>query len=119
MLMHEAMRIINDEPKPMGYMVSFERKEGRFLAGDHFPDKHRGEPLIQTEEEAWVLAPKQPTTDMLYAMAECDGYQRGDRDHPMLTRWEDYWHMALSALTHNAKVTGSPDLSASPRGLPG
>jgi len=28
-------------------------------------------------------------------MAECDGYLRGDPDHPMLTRWEDYWHMAL------------------------
>lgn len=58
MLMREAMRVINDEPKPMGYMVSFERKEGRFLASDHFPDKHRGEPLIPTEEEAWVLARK-------------------------------------------------------------
>lgn len=58
MLMYEAMRVINDEPKPMGYMVSFERKEGRFLAGDHFPDKHRGEALIPTEEEAWALAQK-------------------------------------------------------------
>jgi len=58
MLMHEAMRVINDDPKPMGYMVSFERKEGRFLASDHFPDKHRGEPLIPTEEEAWALAQK-------------------------------------------------------------
>lgn len=57
MLMHEALRIIN-EPKPMGYMVSFERKEGLILAGDYFPDKHRGDPLIPTEEEAWMLAQK-------------------------------------------------------------
>lgn len=58
MLMHEAMKIMNDEPKPIGYMVSFERKEGQFLASDHFPDKHRGEPMISTEEEAWALAQK-------------------------------------------------------------
>jgi len=58
MLMHEAMRIINDEQNPMGYMVSFERKEGRFLTSDHFPDKRRGDILIPTEEEAWVLAQK-------------------------------------------------------------
>lgn len=58
MLMHEAMQVINDEPKPMGYMISFDRTDGRFLTSDHFPDKHRGEPLIPTEEEAWVLAQK-------------------------------------------------------------
>lgn len=56
MLMHEAMRIISAEPNPKGYMVSFDRKEGRFLASDYFPDKRWGEPLIPTEEEAWVLA---------------------------------------------------------------
>ena len=54
--------------------------------------------------DGWVLVPKQPTTDMLYAMAECDGYQRGDRDHPTLARWEDYWHMAMSALPPNAQL---------------
>ncbi len=54
-----------------------------------------------------VLVPSRPTQDMLYAMAECDGYQRGDRDHPMLTRWEDYWLAALARLkTPNAKLTG-------------
>lgn len=52
--------------------------------------------------DGYVLAPTEPTTGMLYAMAECDGYRRGDRDHPMLTRWEDYWRMALSVLGHNA-----------------
>ncbi len=41
---------------PPGYMVSFERVEGRMLAGDHFPDKHGGENLIPSEEEAWELA---------------------------------------------------------------
>jgi hypothetical protein len=45
----------------------------------------------------WKSVPLEPTQDMLYAMAECDGYQRGDRDHPMLTRWEDYWRVAIAA----------------------
>ena len=60
MLMHEAMSVIFDKPKPIGYMVSFERKEGSILASDHFPDKHRGEPLIPTEEEAWRLQRSSP-----------------------------------------------------------
>ncbi len=45
----------------------------------------------------WKLVPTKATSDMLYAMAECDGHKRGDRDHPGLTQWEDYWHMALAA----------------------
>jgi hypothetical protein len=45
----------------------------------------------------WKLVPVEPTSDMLYAMAEQDGWRRGDREHPMLTRWEDYWRSALGA----------------------
>ncbi len=56
MKMGEAIGIINMERT--GYMVTFEWKQGRMLTGDHFPDKHGGEPLIATEEEAWVLASK-------------------------------------------------------------
>jgi len=56
MRMSEAMRIIAMVPR--GYMVSFERVEGHILASDYFPDKHAGEPLIPTEEEAWALAAK-------------------------------------------------------------
>ena len=56
MRMGEAIGIINMERT--GYMVHFERVEGSVLASDHFPDKHAGEPLIATEEEAWVLAAK-------------------------------------------------------------
>lgn len=37
-------------------MVSFEHAGDGFLRGDHFPDKHAGEELISTEEEAWRLA---------------------------------------------------------------
>lgn len=55
-----------------------------------------------------ILVPVEPTTDMLYAMAECDGYQRGDRDHPMLTRWEDYWRMALSVLMPSSESEPHP-----------
>lgn len=54
MKMLDAMRIIDDEPQ--GFMVSFEWKEGSILRSDHFPDKHASEPLIETEQEAWVLA---------------------------------------------------------------
>lgn len=42
--------------KPKGFRVHFERVEGRFLCGDYFPE--RGEPLIETESEAWKLAKK-------------------------------------------------------------
>ena len=57
MKMSEALRIINSE-KPKGYMVSFEVKEGSICRGDYFPDKHAGEPLIETEQEAWDIARK-------------------------------------------------------------
>lgn len=52
---------------------------------------------VEPVAEGWKLVPVKPTEDMLYKMAECDGYLRGDRDHPMLTQWEDYWNMALEA----------------------
>ncbi len=51
----EALRIINEGINP-GYMVSFEWKKGGMLHSDHFPDKHAGEKLIETEREAWELA---------------------------------------------------------------
>ena len=55
-----AMRIIDEHEtrinEPTGYMVSFERREHGVLRSDYFPDKHAGEPLIKTEEEAWELA---------------------------------------------------------------
>jgi hypothetical protein len=54
MKMQDAMKIINGEPR--GFMVSFEWKKGGILESDHFPDKHAGEPLIETEKEAWLLA---------------------------------------------------------------
>lgn len=49
----EALDIIN---KKTGYMVSFEKRIGHCLHSDHFPDKHGGEDLIQSVEEAWKLA---------------------------------------------------------------
>ena len=45
-----------------GFMVSFERIQGGFLHGDHFPAKHDKEALIRDEETAWQLA-------RLFAMA--------------------------------------------------
>lgn len=42
--------------KSKGFMVSFEKRDGGVLCSDHFPDKHKKEPLIKTEKEAWSLA---------------------------------------------------------------
>jgi len=55
MKMQEALDIINSCP-PKGFMVAFEKIDGYILRSDHFPDKHAGESLIPTEEEAWELA---------------------------------------------------------------
>lgn len=54
----DAIAII-DQPvaaKPPGYMVAFEHVEGCLVRGDHFPDKHAGELLIESESVAWELA---------------------------------------------------------------
>lgn len=58
MKMQEAMRIIDGDGSPNGYMVSFWRlvDGGRMKQSDHFPDKNAGEPLIASEEEARELA---------------------------------------------------------------
>jgi hypothetical protein len=41
-----------------GFMVLFDQLErnGHIIASKHFPDKHAGEKLIPTEEQAWNLA---------------------------------------------------------------
>ncbi len=41
-----------------GFMVEFEKRKNGLLRSGHFPDKHAGESLIKTEEEAWELARK-------------------------------------------------------------
>ena len=56
MKMQEAIDIMNDKPK--GFMVHFEWRDGKFLRGDYFPDKHAGEQLIESEDEAWRMAEK-------------------------------------------------------------
>ena len=58
MLMKEALVILdqNKNKKSKGFMVSFEVKEGSLLRSDYFPDKHAGEDLINSEEEAWAFA---------------------------------------------------------------
>lgn len=55
MKIKDALDIIGE---PSGYMVSFEWCGDGMLRSDHFPDKHAGESLIDTEEEAWILANK-------------------------------------------------------------
>ena len=58
MRMTDALELMKPKPVPTGYMVSFEWIQGGCLLGDYFPDRHAGELLIQTEEEAWALAHK-------------------------------------------------------------
>ena len=53
----EALEIINNKINA-GFMVEFEWVKSGILHSDHFPDKHVGEKLIETEEEAWELARK-------------------------------------------------------------
>jgi hypothetical protein len=62
MKMKEAMALIKksekvkpEKPKKNGFMVHFEKVDGRTLAAGYFPDGHT-EKLIKTEEEAWILA---------------------------------------------------------------
>ena len=58
MKMKDAMDMIerNKKEKVEGFMVSFEWARKGMLHSDHFPDRHAGEELIKTEEEAWALA---------------------------------------------------------------
>ena len=58
MKMGEAMKIIDKEFESEGFMVYFEKCGDGMLRSDYFPDKHAGEPLIETEKEAWLLAKK-------------------------------------------------------------
>jgi len=55
MRMNKAISIIKGDA---GFMVNFEHVKSGFLLSDHFPDKHAGERLIETEDEAWDLARK-------------------------------------------------------------
>lgn len=58
MKMKEALELI-EKKNDGGFMVTFEwKKDNILLMSDYFPDKHAGEPLIKTEEEAWALAAK-------------------------------------------------------------
>lgn len=56
MKMKDVLQILNK--KDHGFMVSFEWCGDGFLRGDHFPDKHAGEDLIENEFDAWELARK-------------------------------------------------------------
>lgn len=58
MKMSKALAVIAAGELDPGFMVHFERREDGLLVTDYFPDKHAGEPMIATEEEAWELAQK-------------------------------------------------------------
>jgi len=57
MKIKDALEIIN-APDPTGFMVAFEWYGDGILRADHFPDKHGGDDLIETEAEALILAQK-------------------------------------------------------------
>lgn len=52
----DVMEIIEGINKTFGFMVHFEHAGDGFLRSDYFPDKHKGEKLIETEKKAWDLA---------------------------------------------------------------
>lgn len=54
MKMTTALEIINREDK--GFMVHFDEVKGAMLHSGYFPEKHEGEKLIETADEAWELA---------------------------------------------------------------
>lgn len=64
MKMSEAMKMIKaaerlslkKKNQPKGFMVGFEKMDGCMFHSNYFPDKHAGEKLIKTENEAWKLA---------------------------------------------------------------
>ncbi len=51
----EARRIM-EEGIDQGFMVHFEWVKGSMLHSDYFPDKHAGESLFSSEDEAWEQA---------------------------------------------------------------
>ena len=75
MMMERANEIIRDGLVPKGFMVSFEKLCPPFLDSDHFPDKHAGERLIPTEEEAWEIAEAfaRKTRDKFFNICVVDG----------------------------------------------
>lgn len=55
----EELKITGKNEERKGFMVDFEHRiHETLLRSSHFPDKHAGEPLIETEDEAWELARK-------------------------------------------------------------
>jgi len=52
---NEDVKITDGNKGQKGFMVDFEHRTNGMLISGHFPDKHAGEPLIKTEEEAWEL----------------------------------------------------------------
>lgn len=55
----EELKITGKNEEQKGFMVEFEHRIHRtLLKSGHFPDKHVGASLIETEEKAWELARK-------------------------------------------------------------
>ena len=54
----DEVKITDENKEPKGFMVDFEHRTNGMLISGHFPDKHSGKSLIETEEKAWELARK-------------------------------------------------------------
>lgn len=80
-----------------GLSQDYNGKLGKWFADRPGARQQLREDMAQAEQSGMVMVPREPTHEMLYAMAELDGWRKGDRDHPMFTRWEDYWNAALAA----------------------
>lgn len=54
---------------------------------------------LRKKAQELKLVPTRPTADMLFAMAECAGFPPGG-----LTRFEDYWQMAMSVVPQQPAI---------------
>lgn len=56
MFLKKFLDLIYADKKDRGFMVHFERVEGRMLRTDYFPSPDLGQKLIRSEQIAWRLA---------------------------------------------------------------
>ena len=101
MKMKEAMALIKKSEKEIsakakkkelqGFMVHFEKVEGHILSAGYFPDKHAGEKLIKTEDEAWEMASR---------FAKATDYKEYINIYVVNNNWRPVAYYATKAIRH-------------------
>lgn len=60
----DFQKLLEQPPKPTGYMINWELRENGMLCSNYTPDKHAGEPLIESYEVALKMAQKLASMDL-------------------------------------------------------